>query len=32
MRPREAKPFTLLNPSHVSERFYVVHPFDRSSQ
>jgi hypothetical protein len=30
MRPREAKAFTLLNPSHVSERFYVVHPLDRS--
>src|SRR5204862_3031556 len=27
-RPREAKPFTPLAASHVSERFYVVHLID----
>src|SRR5204862_5668181 len=27
-RPREAKPFTPLASSHVSERFYVVHLID----
>src|SRR5947208_11434161 len=27
-RPREAKPFTPLASSHVSERFYVVHLVD----